>query len=173
MLEDKNIISKILINFWVTTNFNELKSICSKITKGEDYDDLLQLCIEQFLKNHKVVDIPDKEKLFFFARIVRNNYNSNSSPYYHTYRKFKFTEIDNLDIEYLELEEPVINLEWVKDQLNHLDWYFKRLMEMYIEEGCSITRLSKRTTIPLNSVSRDINKVRRILNQKRKEELNK
>ena len=173
MLKDKNIINKILLNFWVTTNFNELKNICNKITRGEDYDDLLQLCIEQFLKNQKVADIPDKEKLFFFARIVRNNYHSNSSPYYHTYRKFKFSEIDNLDIEYLSYEEPVINLEWVKDQLNHLDWYFKRLMEMYIEEGCSITKLSKRTTIPLNSVSRDINKVRKILNQKRKEELNK
>jgi DNA-directed RNA polymerase specialized sigma24 family protein len=173
MFKDKNIISTILLNFWVTTNFNELKNICNKITRGQDYDDLLQICIEQFLKNKKVADIPDKEKLFFFARIVRNNYNSNSSPYYHTYKKFKFTDIDNLDIEYLSYEESPINLDWVKTQLNDLEWYFKRLMEMYIEEGCSITKLSKRTTIPLNSVSRDINKVRRILNQKRKEELNK
>jgi hypothetical protein len=44
-------------------------------------------------------------------------------------------------------------------------------MELYIEEGCSISKLSKRTTIPLNSVSRDINKVRSILLNKRKEEL--
>lgn len=162
-----------MLNDWIENNFNELKNICSKITRAEDYDDLLQICVEQFLKNQKVADIPDKEKLFFFARIVRNNYYSNSSPYYHTYRKFKFSEIENLDIEYLEIEESPIDLLWVTNQLNHLDWYFKRMMEMYIEEGCSITKLSKRTTIPLNSVSRDINKVRRILNQKRKEELNK
>lgn len=162
-----------MINTWIENNFNELKKICDKITRGEASDDLLQLSVEQFLKNQKVENIPDKEKLFFFARIVRNNYNSNSSPYYHTYRKFKFSEIDNLDIQYLEIEEPIINLDWVKDQLNQLDWYFKRLMEMYIEEGCSITKLSRRTTIPLNSVSRDINKVRKILNQRRKEELNK
>ena len=157
---------------WIQQNFTELKIICNKITRGEDSDDLLQLSVEQFLKNKKVSDIPDKEKLFFFARIVRNNYHSNSSPYYHTYRKFKFNEIGNMDIEYLSYEEPIINLEWVNTQLNNLDWYFKRLMELYIEEGCSITKLSKRTTIPLNSVSRDINKVRKILNQKRKEELN-
>lgn len=162
-----------MINTWIENNFNELKKICDKITRGEASDDLLQLSVEQFLKNQKVENIPDKEKLFFFARIVRNNYNSNSSPYYHTYRKFKFSEIDNLDIQYLEIEEPIINLDWVKDQLNQLDWYFKRLMEMYIEEGCSITKLSRRTTIPLNSVSRDINKVRKILVNKRKEELNK
>jgi DNA-directed RNA polymerase specialized sigma24 family protein len=162
-----------LINTWIENNFNELKKICDKVTRGEDSDDLLQLSVEQFLKNKKSDDIPDNEKFFFFARIVRNNYNSNSSPYYHTYRKFKFSEIDNLDIQYLELEESPIDLLWVTDQLNNLEWYFKRLMELYIEEGCSITKLSKRTTIPLNSVSRDINKVRKILVHKRNEELNK
>ena len=160
-----------MINTWIENNFNELKKICDKITRGEDSDDLLQLSVEQFLKNRKSDDIPDNEKLFFFARIVRNNYNSNSSPYYHTYRKFKFSDIDNIDIQYLEYEEPVINLEWVKVQLNELEWYYKRLMELYIEEGCSISKLSKRTTIPLNSVSRDINKVRKVLLNKRKEEL--
>jgi DNA-directed RNA polymerase specialized sigma24 family protein len=160
-----------LLNDWIENNFKELKSICNKITRGADYDDLLQICIEQFLKNQKVDDIPDKEKLFFFARIVRNNYNSNSSPYYNTYRKFKFSEINNDDIQYLEYEEPVVDLDWVKNELNQLEWYFKRLMELYIEEGCSITSLSKRTTIPINSVSRDINKVRKILINKRKEEL--
>ena len=160
-----------MINTWIENNFNELKKICDKITRGEDSDDLLQLSVEQFLKNRRIDDIPDNEKLFFFARIVRNNYNSNSSPYYHTYRKFKFSDIDNIDIQYLEYEEPVINLEWVKVQLNELEWYYKRLMELYIEEGCSISKLSKRTTIPLNSVSRDINKVRKVLLNKRKEEL--
>lgn len=161
-----------MLNIWIENNFNELKKICDRITRGEDSDDLLQICIEQFLKNRKSDDIPDEEKLFFFARIVRNNYNSNSSPYYHTYKKFKFSEIDNVDIQYLDYEEPVINLEWVDDQLSHLEWYYKRLMELYIEEGCSITKLSQRTTIPINSVSRDINKVRKILVNKRKEKLN-
>jgi DNA-directed RNA polymerase specialized sigma24 family protein len=160
-----------LINIWIENNFNELKKICDRITRGEDSDDLLQLSVEQFLKNRKSDDIPDKEKLFFFARIVRNNYNSNSSPYYHTYRKFKFTDIDDIEIQYLPYEEPVINLDWVHKELNNMEWYYKRLMELYIEEGCSITKLSKRTTIPLNSVSRDINKVRKILIDKRKEEL--
>lgn len=160
-----------MLNIWIENNFNELKKICSRIAKGQDSDDLFQLTIEQFLNNRKSADIPDKEKLFFFARIARNNFNSNSSPYYHTYKKFKFSEIENYDIEYLSYEEPVIDLNWVKNELNQLDWYYKRLMELYIEEGCSISKLSKRTTIPLNSVSRDINKVRRLLNDKRKEEL--
>ena len=160
-----------MINTWIENNFNELKKICDKITRGEDSDDLLQICIEQFLKNRRIDDIPDNEKLFFFARIVRNNYNSNSSPYYHTYRKFKFSDIDNVDIQQTNYEEPIITIDWVFNELNELEWYYKRLMELYIEEGCSISKLSKRTTIPLNSVSRDINKVRKVLQQKRDNEL--
>ena len=74
-----------------------------------------------------------------------------------------------MEIEYLEYEEDTITLEWVISELQNLDWYYKRLMELYIEEGCSITKLSKRTEIPINSVSRDINKVRKILKQKRNE----
>lgn len=158
-----------MINTWIENNIEEIKKICSSITRGEDSEDLLQLSIEQFLNNKKVPTIPDKEKLFFFTRIVRNNYNSKSSPYYHQYKKFQFTSIENIEIEYLEEEEPIITLDWVYDELKKLDWYYQRMMEMYIEEGCSITKLSQRTTIPLNSVSRDINKIRKILKEKRNE----
>lgn len=158
-----------MLNDWIEQNILELKKICSRITRGEDSEDLLQLSVEQFLNNKKVPSIPDKEKLFFFTRIVRNNYNSKSSPYYHQYKKFQFNSIENMEIEYLEYEEDTITLEWVISELQNLDWYYKRLMELYIEEGCSITKLSKRTEIPINSVSRDINKVRKILKQKRNE----
>ena len=158
-----------MLNDWISSNIEELKKICSSITRGQDSEDLLQLSIEQFLNNKKVPDIPDKEKLYFFTRIVRNNYNSKSSPYYHLYKKFQFLEIENIEIPYLELEEDVITLDWVYNELKKLDWYYRRMMEMYIEEGCSITKLSKRTGIPLNSVSRDINKIRKILKEKRNE----
>jgi len=167
MYLDKLFTNIILTEDWITNNIQELKKICSSITRGQDSDDLLQLSVEQFLTNKRVPQIPDGEKLFFFARIVRNNYNSKSSPYYHQYKKFQFTDIESIEIPYLPYEESPINLEWVKDELNKLDWYYKRLMELYIEEGCSITNLSKRTTIPINSVSRDINKVRKILIQER------
>jgi hypothetical protein len=51
------------------------------------------------------------------------------------------------------------------------EWYYGRLFELYIEEGCNLTKLNKRTTIPIVSLSRDINKVREILKQKRKQDL--
>ena len=155
------------MNDWLSNNYNELKNICNKFSTPDEVDDLLHLCIEQFIKNKKVHQIPDKEKLYFFTKIVRNQYHSKSSKYHYTYRRYQFSEIVDNDIAEIEYQEDEFNMNWVKEQLKTIDWYYGRLFELYIEEGCSVTKLSKRTTIPINSVSRDINKVRRQLKQLR------
>jgi hypothetical protein len=160
------------LNDWINNNFNELKTICHKISKEEDVDDLLQICVEQFLTNKKIDTIPVGERLYFFARIVRNNYYSKTSHYHNTYRKHKFNDIPDTGIPDIIYEEPEINLDWIDIQISNgkktNDWYFWRLLELYIYEvGGSISRLSELTTIPINSVSRDINKIRKILRHKR------
>jgi RNA polymerase sigma factor (sigma-70 family) len=155
------------LNDWLSKNYNELKNICNKFSTPDEVDDLLHLCIEQFIKNKKVHQIPDKEKLYFFTKIVRNQYHSKSSKYHYTYRRYQFNEIIDNNIPEIEYQEDEFNMDWVHEQLKTIDWYYGRLFELYIEEGCSVTRLSKRTTIPINSVSRDINKVRRQLKQLR------
>ena len=155
------------MNDWLSENYNELKNICNKFSTPEEVDDLLHLCIEQFIKNKKVNEIPDKEKLYFFVKIVRNQYHSRSSKYHYIYRRHQFNQIVDIDIPDIEYQEDEFNMNWVKEQLKTIDWYYGRLFELYIQEGCSVTKLSKRTTIPINSVSRDINKVRRQLKQLR------
>lgn len=145
--------------------------ICHKVTRTDDIDDLFQICIEDFIRNKKVSDIPDEQKLYFFTRIVRNNYNSTKSKYHYQYRKFTWEDVDNVEIVDDEYEETEFDLEWVRTQLENIkneEWYYGRLFELYLEEGASLTKLSKRTTIPINSVSRDINRVRTILKNKRK-----
>ena len=155
------------MNDWLSENYNELKNICNKFSTPEEVDDLLHLCIEQFMKNKKVHQVPDNEKIYFFTKIVRNQYHSKSSKYHYTYRKYQFNESIEYDKPDVEYEETQFNMNWVHEQLKKIDWYYGRLFELYIEEGCSVTKLSKRTTIPINSVSRDINKVRRELKQLR------
>jgi DNA-directed RNA polymerase specialized sigma24 family protein len=155
------------LNHWITENYSELKNICSKFSTEEEVDDLLHLCLEEFMKNKRVIEIPDKEKIYFFTKIVRNQYNSESSKYHYTYRKYKFNDMVEADIPEIEYQEDQFNMEWVQEQLKTIDWYYARLFQLYIDEGCSVTKLSKRTTIPINSVSRDINKVRRQLKQLR------
>lgn len=157
-----------MINIWISNNHDELQKICKRVSKLEDPSDLCQICIEQFINNKKILKVPDDEKLYFFTRIVQNNYYSKSSAYYYTYNKYKFNEYNNNeeqpDILY---EENEINLDWVDNELNNMDWYYKKLFKLFIEENCSISKLSLRTTIPLNSISRDINKVRKELIKRR------
>jgi RNA polymerase sigma factor (sigma-70 family) len=166
------LINESILNDWITNNYKELLNICRKVSKEYYCDDLFQSCIEQFIKNKKTIDLPDKEKIYFFTRLVSNNWNSTQSPFAQTYRKYKFVEtniqeIEKMDVEYVE----GIDLDWVHQQIEEIkkeEWYYGRLFELYLEEGCNITKLSKRTTIPMNSVSRDINRIRKKLIQKRK-----
>lgn len=161
-----------MINSWIEKNYKELQKICKAVSKQTDANDLCQICIEQFITNKKVKLIPEDSWLYFFTKIVQNNYYSKSSQYYYTYNKIKFSNEEQIkEMEEQPYEESPIDLTWVKDQLKTMDWYSKKLFELFIEENCSISKLSQRTTIPLNSVSRDINKVRRELIKRRNKKL--
>lgn len=156
------------MNDWITEHYERLLTICRNVSKEYYCNDLFQSCMEQFLSNEKSKSIPEEDRFYFFTRIVYNNFNSSTSPYAQTYKKYKFVELtgDRAD----KVEEVEIDLSWVKKELDKMkvtDWYYGRLFELYIEEGCSIKKLSERTTIPMNSVSRDINKVRRTLVQRK------
>lgn len=158
------------INNWIEKNYKELITICDKVARSNDMD-LCQMCIEQFISNKKTSSIPDNQKLFFFTRIVQNNFNSNSSRYHKIYRKHRFEEIDNVEVIQEEYKEDPIDFDWVTNQIKKdlkTDlWYFARIFEIYITLGCSITLTSKHTTIPLNSVSRDLKKYRKHLIEQR------
>lgn len=161
------------MNKWVEENYSRIKTICNKFNINIDTDDLCQSCIEQFLKNKRAKDIPDNKKIYFFTRIVMNNAASKSSNFYYENRNHKLVELFNVDIED-KIEEDIITLDWVKELIEKgkkEEWYYWRLMELYIEEGCSLTKLSKRTTIPLNSISRDIHKIKKILIKERNKKL--
>lgn len=162
---------------WFSNNYEKLKQICRSVSKENEVDELLHFCIDIVITNIKFNNIPeDSGKLYYFTRVVINNWKSTSSPFYTTYRKEKPKIVDeDIELPSLDIEqEPEIDLEWVKRQIETIkrdEWYYGRLFELYIEEGCSLTKLNKRTTIPLAPLSRDINKVRQKLKDKRKKDL--
>jgi hypothetical protein len=125
------------------------------------------------MENKKIELIPDNQKVYFFTKIVRNNFYSTTSPYHRTYFKYKFTEMTELSKPDVEYQENEFDLQWVQNQLKTgFQWYYMRLFQLYIEEGCSLIKLSKRTSIPSNSCSRDIKKVRLELIKRRNKILN-
>jgi len=146
--------------------------ICKSVAKQNNVDELLHYCIDQVITNEKFLSIEnDAQRYFYFTRIVLNNYNSKTSPYHRTYRNDKVSLIGETDVEDKSEYVDKCDLDWVKIELKEMmkeEWYYARLFELYIEENCNLSKLNKRTTIPLGPLSRDINKVRTQLKNKRK-----
>lgn len=150
----------------------KLMEVCKSVAKQNNVDELLHYCIDQVITNEKFLSIEnDAQRYFYFTRIVLNNYNSKTSPYHRTYRNDKVSLIGETDVEDKSEYVDKCDLDWVKIELKEMmkeEWYYARLFELYIEENCNLSKLNKRTTIPLGPLSRDINKVRTQLKNKRK-----
>ncbi len=162
---------------WLTKNYTQLFDITKKVVKNEqEVDDVFQCVVEQVLNKDKKLDgIDDKQKLFYFIRVVKNNYFSKTSSYYYQYKKninntLQFDEGLYENIPNEPYKEHLPTMEWVHEQLKELDWFSRDLFLLWIEVG-SLTAVSKQTTIPLNSVGRYIKEIKMIL-KKRWQELN-
>lgn len=171
-------------NEWFNKNYMRLKKICENIAKDKYCDDYFHFILEQTLKNKKFKEIENnEERIYFFSRIAKLNWISVKSPWRQHQKNFNFDELpkyfgeketDEIEFDEIELVED-IDMNWVNNELKIMkrgkDWYYARLFELYIDAGASLTETSIRTTIPINSVSRDIKKVREILKKKRREHL--
>lgn len=151
---------------------DELIHITTNITKGsEEAMDLYQTVIEQILSNPDKMDqIDDEEKKYFFIKIVKTNWYSKTSPYQYQKRKRRENEIDlqkySFFIESIpdEIEEKP-TLEWVNKELETMDWFDRDIFILWTELK-TLTKVHEETTIPINSVGKYINKVKKELRQR-------
>ncbi len=155
---------------WIDKNHSKLLYTTRKVVKNNnDYDDLYQSVVEQILKKTSQMDLmSDKDKLYYFIRVVKNNYFSKTSPYYYQHKKSVSNDI-RIDVIKDIPDEPYVeelpDMSWVHKQLEDLDWFSRDLFLMWLELG-TITAVSKQTTIPLNSVGRYIKNIKIELKQK-------
>lgn len=132
--------------------------------------DLLHCVIEQMMKKNSLDPMLERERVFYFIRVLKNNYFSKTSPYYYQYKKKSSMETQ-FDTDYYEnlpdeqYEENTPTLEWVYKELEDLNWFDRDLFLLWMELG-TLTAVSKKTTIPLNSVGRYINEIKLQLLQK-------
>lgn len=151
---------------WIETNHKQLLVTTKKICKcNDEHKDLYQSVMEQLLKKHKVLDdMGDKEKMYYFVRVVKNNFFSKSSVYHYQHKKSSsvVNYVDDMG-QYELIDEPyketLPDMEWVYKQLDTLDWFSRDIFLMWLELG-SLTAVAKQTTIPLNSVGRYIKEVK-------------
>jgi hypothetical protein len=149
------------------TEYNILKDLVVKITKGDERaDDLLHDILIQLSNNEKYKLLPKKEQKYYFIRAVQNQFYSNNSAFHTKYKKYKFDEIPNtfeiIDEPYQE--RPTI--EWIKETLEHElkinpnFWYKKGIFELYLENK-KLESIHKRTLIPKYSLRQTLSEMKK------------
>lgn len=156
-------MNKIIENF-LTKNYYELLGIAKKITKRdqETSKELLHEIILQLYNKDEIIlnDYSDNTIKYYITSIMRVNYYSNTSPYHYRIRKERATYTDLTEI--IEMEEPQEQFEsellfqLLEENYAELDWFRKSLLDMYLTLN-SLKAVSRKTTIPLTSISRYIN----------------
>ena len=158
------------ISDYINNNFVELQQITKRITQGHQLsDDLLQEVILQMYEkgNIELRGYTDDDIKYYIISWLKLNWNSKTSPFYYKIRKESrnYTELHPSFVNYnsTEQEDEVISYEQmvtlVEEEFTELNWFSKRLMELYLTLG-SLKKVSKQTTIPIASVGRYIREIK-------------
>jgi len=158
----------------------EYKLICKNISKGHpSFEDLFQevfLIIAEYDKQ-KIKEIHKKGQLkYFFTKIVMNNFNSTTSPFYSKYRKNGY-KVGINDLKHIgEKVEKYDNkldkmVDFIKKHLankgtdTRREWYKKTLFKVYMEVG-SYLGVSEKTGIPVSNIFLTINELKKEIEDK-------
>lgn len=148
-----------LIERFITTKYYELLNIAKKITKNHDLtQDLLHEVILQIYNRDNIVlrKYDDDNIKYWIVSILRINWHSNTSPFYYKIRReFKMysdlSDILSMPDDQENFEKQII-FDILEEEWCELDWFRKALFEMYMTLG-SMKKVSKKTTIPISSIS--------------------
>ena len=158
---------------WINSNYELILQTAKNITKNhQDTGDLVSEVILQLLT--KPPKVKKGQELYYIIKVLKLNWFSKTSRYHYQFRKklyehHKSSEgheyVENLEIEdevYDESQYP--SIEWIKETLQSLHWFKRDLFLMYMELG-TLTNVSKKTTIPINSCGRYIKEIKIELNE--------
>ena len=161
-------------------NNPEYKDICKKVSKGSPlYEDLFQevfIIIADYDKE-KIKEIHSKGQLkYFFTRIVMNNFNSSSSPFYYKHRangyKVGVADLTHVPDPIEDYDHKIDKqLAFIQTALTtegedtRSDWYKKTILRKYQELG-SYDKVSKATGIPLTAVYETIKEFKKEIKAK-------
>lgn len=154
------------VESFITNHYYELLKIAKKITKGSDLSkDLLhEIIIQLYDKEDIVLKSYEPNTIkYYIVSIMRTNWFSTTSPFYYKIRKERANYVDLKDILEMEDEQEAFEKEHIlcilEESWADLDWFHKSLFEMYMCLG-SMSKVSKKTKIPLSSVRRYIRESR-------------
>jgi hypothetical protein len=140
----------------------EYKDLCKNIAKGHElYEDLFQELIIILCEydSVKLEELYAKGQIkWFIVKIIKNQFQSTTSPFYKKYRAFADRSSDQ-EV-HAPTEEPedneVLNLVQCETEkisfTDKNDWYDTRMFQLYLQEG-SLRKLSAKTGISRTAIS--------------------
>ena len=147
------------IEGFITRKYYELLTIAKKITKNHElHQELLHEVIMQLYDKEeiKLKAYDDDQIKYYIVSIMRTNWFSVTSPFYYRIRKERSNYVDINECLYMEAEQEVFEKEEIlcilEQEYCELNWFHKSLMDLYMTLG-SLSKVSKKTGIPLTSVS--------------------
>ena len=154
------------LDIFFEENWIALQDAAQKISNQDDqWEDLLHLCLEDFLAKENVNEIIGSGGgRFYLIRMMLNQYRSSTSWFHKTYRQPVEENNPNFEEEYedpYEQEEPQPDYEQqIQELLAQLPWYDRNLFEIYALENHSMSSLARATGISRTSISLTIKRVK-------------
>ena len=156
---------------YIQRNNRHLIEQTMNIVRGnEEYMDLYQSVVEQLLTNpDKFNEVPDDQKLYYFIKVTKTNWYSKTSPYQYQKKKYdkRHVELDEYKANRIleeEIEETP-SIDWVNEQVEDMGWFDRDLFVLWAELG-TLSAVHRETTIPINSVGKYINDIKKELNER-------
>lgn len=156
---------KIEIEKYITNHYYELKNVCNKYTKNDDWaSELLHEVILQLYDQKEFkCNLDDNSIKYYIIRAIMVNWCYPSSPFYRKYKKKEFVTLDIsevLNITTQDNETDVHELMSIlEDEWSHTNWFNKTIFSKYLQMG-SLKKVSVDTTIPLTSIKRYVDETR-------------
>jgi len=157
------------ITDYINKNFDLLVEITNNITRNHDLSgDLLNEVVLQLYERGDVTlhNYNDDTIKYYLIKVIRINWFSKTSPFHYRVRKesSNYSELKpeyinyaSSDVdEYKSYEELLTNVEI---EFSELQWFSKRLFELYLTLG-SLKKVSAKTQIPVASVGRYIREIK-------------
>lgn len=153
-----------VIEQFVNENYLVLKEAAEKISGNDPLsEELLHYTLDEFLRKRDVEQIIESGGgRFYCVRIMMTQWKSVTSPFYHTYRKPN-SECDLESLEEIpDYDDPTTQIaDRIREELSVLPWFDRKLFEVFLNEGHTISSLARATGIPRTSISLSINRIRR------------
>jgi RNA polymerase sigma factor (sigma-70 family) len=151
------------IECFITRNYYQLLGIAKKITKKDEETsrELLHEVFLQLYQKDKIIlkQYNDDSIKYYITSIMRVNYYSQTSPYHYRIRKERLSYSELSEALHMETEQETFESEQLfqilEEQYSELDWFRKSILDLYLTLN-SLKAVSKKTTIPLTSISRYI-----------------